>query len=696
MENVTENFKPEYNSKAEYKSADHPPRTLKVNAAGIPKEMKSVNRWVGWRWDKGPQGWTKKPVDTKNFGHGSSTDPDTWSDFQCAWDRYSDADNRLDGVGFVFDGSDDICGVDWDDCRTADGTDDREVLAEIRHLWGHTELSPTGGGYHAYLKVAAEVFNLFNSRKGPREAYRAGRFFAVTGVTVPDSGVLIARTEPYQTWADRHLGRKTERVKAAITEVLPANDRLEPDDAERAVREAACLADPKFAVLHSGDTSGYPSNSEAVSAWLVKAVFYLTDFAHCDALWRQSGLAVKWGAKWDRLGRKQWDKASALVTERYHPPANASGPSDDAIRAAMGVKGHSPDTGDGNAEPEPEHDPYRLFSLDELFAMPDPVWLVDKHIATESLAMLYGKFGSYKSFIALDMALSVAGGKKYLDQYACRSGPVVYIAGEGRGGLPKRILAWIGEHGGEVPNDFKLMLEGPTLSDHATLNRVLRKLRELPKKPVLIVIDTVARCYGGEENSNTEVGKFIRHCDTIKAATGAAVLLIHHTGKDEDRGARGASNWPGTMDSMFCATKEEDSFGKGTGTKIKTIKQKDSEPEDDYFAALRQVDTAKGKSLVFNYAKSGKEEKAEKKQVGYARACDLIIGVCKAGADTGHEIVGQVLELEKFGNNFVRDRICDLKDAGVLTYEKKKYAVSPDWQPKLERLYARQPAVTKS
>src|SRR5204862_79157 len=55
----------------------------------------------------------------------------------------------------------------------------------------------------------------------------------------------------------------------------------------------------------------------------------------------------------------------------------------------------------------------------------------------------------------------------------------------------------------------------------------------------LIVIDTLSRVMaGGNENQPDAMGAFVRNIDRLRAATGAAVLIVHHSRKDASRGAR--------------------------------------------------------------------------------------------------------------------------------------------------------------
>jgi RecA-family ATPase len=91
-----------------------------------------------------------------------------------------------------------------------------------------------------------------------------------------------------------------------------------------------------------------------------------------------------------------------------------------------------------------------------------------------------------------------------------------------------------------------------------------------------VVIDTVARALlGADENSATDMGKFVKACDTIKEHTNAAVLGIHHSGKDGGKGMRGSSALLGAVDTSIAVKKSVDVIT------LSTEKQKDAEPADD-------------------------------------------------------------------------------------------------------------------
>jgi AAA domain len=88
---------------------------------------------------------------------------------------------------------------------------------------------------------------------------------------------------------------------------------------------------------------------------------------------------------------------------------------------------------------------YRFYSIDDLQGLPDPLWLVADFVPERSIAMLFGPPGVGKSFVALDLALSVATGRPWHGR-ATRRGPVVYVFAEGQAGAKKRINGWLKTH----------------------------------------------------------------------------------------------------------------------------------------------------------------------------------------------------------------------------------------------------------
>jgi hypothetical protein len=207
----------------------------------------------------------------------------------------------------------------------------------------------------------------------------------------------------------------------------------------------------------------------------------------------------------------------------------------------------------------------------------EPVrYLVEGLIPARSFGAIYGKPGSFKSFAALYVSMCVATGGECFGRTTAQ-GPVIYIAGEGQAGLNRRRLA-IQKHydlSGDIPVYFiKSALNlGTTLEDRDAL---IAEIRALNISPSLIVIDTYARNAGGiEENSAKETMTAVAIMSSLEQETGAAVLLVAHSGKSQDAGLRGSSAMLAALDTeLLCEKVSEGSDRMG---RLTLSKSKDSE-----------------------------------------------------------------------------------------------------------------------
>lgn len=189
---------------------------------------------------------------------------------------------------------------------------------------------------------------------------------------------------------------------------------------------------------------------------------------------------------------------------------------------------------------------WRWIPADALDTLPPIRWLIEDEIPEQALVVLFGPSGAGKSFIALDYSLRVA-----------QEHPVLYIAAEGHRGYASRKIAWCKHHGkgsGQLyfpdNNTVVGLLDPQTIQDFIT--------SVTPLHPKLIVFDTLAWCMtGGDENSTGDMQRLITHCRQIQTATGATVLLIHHTGKS-GASERGSSALRGGADMMIELTNDDE------------------------------------------------------------------------------------------------------------------------------------------
>lgn len=205
-------------------------------------------------------------------------------------------------------------------------------------------------------------------------------------------------------------------------------------------------------------------------------------------------------------------------------------------------------------------------------------YLIKGLLPAESTVAIFGPPSSFKSFLAVSMGCHVATGSAW-DGRRVEKGAVLYIVGEGGVGVPRRIRAWCDQHNGgqDVSNFYRIQMPVFMANelDVIHLELATRQVKEETGLPVrLIVVDTVARCFGGaDENRAADMGAFISGCDQIKDRTKATVLLVHHTGKDETAGARGSSSFKAAMDVELLTKRE----GEGYAVTLTCTKMKDYE-----------------------------------------------------------------------------------------------------------------------
>lgn len=190
-------------------------------------------------------------------------------------------------------------------------------------------------------------------------------------------------------------------------------------------------------------------------------------------------------------------------------------------------------------------------------------YVIKGYLPALSLCSIYGPSGSYKSFLAVSWACHIASGKTWSGKRVS-SGAVLYVVGEGGIGVPRRIKAWEKVYNGDKPLTSLYLVNRPVFPvRHQEVDEVLLAVQNVQEatglKVELIVFDTLARCFGGsDENDARDMGAFIEGCDTIKRKAGATVLVVHHSGKDEAKGARGSSAFRAALDAEFNIKREDE------------------------------------------------------------------------------------------------------------------------------------------
>ena len=502
----------------------------------------------------------------------------TWSSFD--WNEHLTADDDLDrwhamgaGVG-VRTGLDGLVLIDADTLRAADAGTVRDLIAEwFGPLPVRIGRAPKAG----YLIRCHDVEILGGGRvefgdrneKGRQpnrvELLAASKFFVAHGVhpvTLQPyrwpSGVPALADVPETTAAA--LAGFLGALRAVLPEAsdvhrdghgtAPAVDqkalRGDPAVVERAVR-ATPNRTVDFPTRESYRDYGYavkaalPDDPDlAFDLWSDWCARWdnpdgENDPGVVEGDWRRMKPPFRRGAGWlyelaERLSGGAFSAASAwfdVIADGDDPFENQSGLFEDAEGSAPAAR-------------------FKILTLDEaadraLAAGAAP--LIKGLLDRGAMSVVYGDSNVGKTFVVLDMALHVAAGLPYGGLKTARCG-ALYVAAEDGSGVLKRAQALREKHGATASASGLLFLPAPVnlRAAEVDLPGLVAAIRALPERPGLIVIDTLSRAMaGGDENSSVDMGALVKNLDRLRAATSAHVLVVHHTGKDKARGARGHS-----------------------------------------------------------------------------------------------------------------------------------------------------------
>lgn len=270
------------------------------------------------------------------------------------------------------------------------------------------------------------------------------------------------------------------------------------------------------------------------------------------------------------------------------------------------------------AETPARRSKFHPYSLGEIRQLPPPTWLLPDILQDRGLGLLYGPPQTYKSFLALDLCAAVATGREGYGRPAQAPQDVLYLAGEGFRGMELRASAWEAENGASLDR-LRIMGAVPEVMSGEDAAEFLGQIEAARLRPRLLVIDTLSKALIGlNENDARDVNQMVKMLEGMRDALGCSILVIHHTGKDASRGARGSSALPGGFDAMF----EVDGNDANRTAQMTVVKQKDAERRKEPFCYEGRA--AHG-SLVFSQIEprlyrlaNGNDQDLTGKRVGQA------------------------------------------------------------------------------
>lgn len=244
---------------------------------------------------------------------------------------------------------------------------------------------------------------------------------------------------------------------------------------------------------------------------------------------------------------------------------------------------------DKAAEDQPSID-LPLLWFNDIHPVLDARDFIQGVLLEQGAVVIYGESGAGKTFWATDLSLHAAAGLTWCRRRV-EQGGVVYCVLEGGIGFKNRVAAWKKQRGLEgqlipfvaIPSGLNLL--NPDADTPRLITAIKHAARIMEMSVKLVVIDTLARAMaGGNENAPDDMGALVLNMDKIRAETGACVMFIHHSGKDQAKGARGHSSLRAAIDTEIEVVDDE---GAKTAT---VVKQREMKKGDVFGFTLRVVE----------------------------------------------------------------------------------------------------------
>lgn len=201
-----------------------------------------------------------------------------------------------------------------------------------------------------------------------------------------------------------------------------------------------------------------------------------------------------------------------------------------------------------------------LLSYPEMEAMPEPEWLIEGLIQTRSTALMFGKSNSFKSFLAIDIGLSVDTGRDWHGN-AVMDGGVLFVATEGANGVGRlRIPTWYQHHAVAEEDRRAFLYPQEICLDTAEDVTAMIEAMNIRGKFALVVIDIFGGSMKGSEIEDKTARAWVHGIQRILRETGASVLVVAHTGWQDDTRARMHTHFWGSFDSRLRVEGDKDAM----------------------------------------------------------------------------------------------------------------------------------------
>ena len=604
-----------------------------------PTLLRELKGWLVWRWVQRPGKVKASKVpyyitgEARKGAQGSDSDRAKMATFEDA--KAFAIRHNFPGVGFAFMPEFGITGLDFDDC-VIDGKVD--TLVEQMTAGTYTEYSPSGNGVHAFVLGAYPDHKDSPPRNPERdkfgcETFQGKGFLTFTGRPTDLTEMMGDQNtiSPIPSHVIDYFGTRFVHVRA-LREKYEGEGKPVFDFSEEQIE--SFLKDlPEdlgyddwvkvgMAVHHETYGEGFAIWDE----WSSRSPKY-TDSAYSLARWESFG--VNNSAEYTTMG-------TVLQMLRQN-----------GVETGLEVAQAS----DFEILPEPKGGKFNIRSQSEFTSSFKKIpWLIKNFLPKATLGVIYGESGSGKSFLAYDLCAAISRGLDTWCGKRVTQGRVLIVVAEGAQGFRQRIDAYCHQQNVK-PADFQVDYISdfiPNLTIPAHITDLIKEIND--REPYdLIVMDTFAQVMpGADENSGKDVGAALAQCKRINVKTGAMVLLVHHSGKDAGKGARGWSGLRAAADVELEITRKENDRaikvtklkdgqdGASMGFKLHTVTLGEDDDGDDITSCIVEFCEVSPK------LKNDKGITGKNKRLAFDMAHDLV-GLNPGGEVTTQELIAAML-----------------------------------------------------
>jgi len=546
--------------------------------------LKAALEYAARGWPIFPCDQKKKPLIASGF-HGATTDPAKLREW---WTRWPLANPAVEpgAIGMmVLDGDP---GVDWAEVhRALGGVPDTKMAAT----------TPRRGDHRWYELRPGEEVRPSASRIAPKLDIRGHGSYVLlppSRVVDPDKGI-----DGTYAWTNFPVPKPTFRTDAMVEACKPRRGRadsqewiIEPDLPENIGAAIDWMNSDKCRPAiegQGGDQATYDTACMMHSFGLSPetALELLSDIynAKCFPPWEIEALTTK-------------------VQNAYEYATSAPGNVTKAYREAKIAQYFKPverETEGGGKESTAGR--YRFADRDAVDAIPDPTWLIPDLLTQGAHALLVAPRGSFKSFLAVDIAASVAVGSGPGQGRAwpevVKPGPVLYALGEGRSGIKKRLRAWEMKHNeGRKVRDLLVVDPVPlVMAGEEDWQGFIDEALRWHDEYALVIIDTASRAMQGlNDNATQDASRLTQLVQMLQQQLGCAVLILAHSPHGDAGRIKGSVTFEGDADMVLLLHRDGKArVATGTMTKQKEAvewekpRQFTMEPQDDTLVVVHSV-----------------------------------------------------------------------------------------------------------